>query len=55
MKGGGDETVEDPIGIRVEPRDLARVGNPGDLGNLHAVAERRTGVIQEGVLPVLVL
>src|SRR5207248_3567446 len=35
--------------IGVEPSDLARVGNPGDLGDLHAVVEHRGGVVQEGV------
>ena len=47
--GFGHEAVKDPVGVGVEPGDLARVGDPRDLGHLHAVVERLAGVIQEGV------
>ena len=47
---GGDEAVEDAVGVRVEPRDLARVGDARDLGHFHAVIERLAGIIQERVL-----
>ena len=41
--------MEDAVGVRVEPRDLARVGNARDLGDFHTVVERLAGIIQEGV------
>jgi len=41
--------VKCAVGIGVEPGDLARVGDPGDLGNLHAVVKHRGGIVQEGV------
>ena len=42
--------MEDPVGIRVEAGDLARIGDARDLRHLHAVVERLAGIVQERVL-----
>ena len=42
--------MRNTIGIRVEPGDLTRVGDPRDLGDLYAIMEGCPRIIQELVL-----
>src|SRR5579871_1038877 len=45
----GDEAVLGAIGGDVETADLARVADPGDLGDLHPVDYRRVRGVEERV------